>query len=250
MSSDLDVRATRAADFDQQLQAPAHVPVGPLGPTRSSPNLELLPSPQLSMSAAQSPPPEILLEIFSFAGHYTPRDELFTTRYATLRGAALTCRAWTRMAQRVLWEDVRLENAQGVNAFAVGSAAGAGGATAALELVGGNGITSEEASRAVEACVGISHLVLIGLENLERSPLYLPGLAGASLVRSRPLAPADRLIAPTGLETLQIATSFFAKVQEAHLEAPPSFDFHLTRLAFHSLLTRDAWPTPFLSLFL
>lgn len=85
------------------------------------------------------------------------------------------------MAQRVLWEDVRLEDGDDVESFVAGTA-GVGEKTGSLELVGGSGVGSEEAARAVEACKGLLKLTLFSLRDLERSLLYLPALARTPLL--------------------------------------------------------------------
>lgn len=92
--------------------------------------------PALSMSAAQSLPPEIYLEILRLAGRYTSRYTMFRTRYASLRGAALVCRSWTRIAQQVLWKDVWILSERNLWAFVASTAAGVGGRTIALDLTG------------------------------------------------------------------------------------------------------------------
>lgn len=79
---------------------------------------------------------ELIAQILSLVGCAHPHEyEPDEARLWNLCGASLVCRAWRKLAQRVLWEDIQLESSKQVFSFVAGTTA-TGCKTAILVLWG------------------------------------------------------------------------------------------------------------------
>lgn len=115
--------------------APSQLPSPRITTLSLSPPNSLSPSPACplhilcpSKSSSRSSPP--------LANTRDPGDD---TRYAMLCTAALVCRTWASMTQRIPWRDVRLKDGRAAQAVVAAAASREGGTTAALELASDRG---------------------------------------------------------------------------------------------------------------
>lgn len=145
-----------------------------------------LPDEQLSIDMPiQSLPNELLLHIISLLAVASAEDLETSywnrTRLRDLRAATLVSRTWQRLAQPILWEEVRLLNNTQVSNFVAGTAA-TGLTTATLRLFEDD--SHRLAALAVGSCAGLRKLELWDLWDVDVEILFSPALARESLHQS------------------------------------------------------------------
>lgn len=193
-------------------------------------------------------PTETLLRILSFAAIPSPLNssDVSSTRYTTLRSAALVCRGWRTPAQALLWEQVDIVSSLAACQF-VAAAKTAQFRTTQLRIqprTTGLRDVVEGCLEVIRVCRGIQRLELYSLREAEVGLLTGPGVAGPS--RLYPRRPHELTIFPD-LESLVIHNSFF------RLGVHPHSSFHFSLLDLSLSLGPSAarrWTTDSLTPFL
>lgn len=157
------------------------------------------------MITVPSLPPEVLLLILQLASGRQIRDSIHYMQYATLRVAALVCRAWAPLAQELLWQEVHIVNRRQRSAF-VESSGGRELRTTNLRIGGWGRFTGGEAADLLRLCEGVEQLRLSFVEDFDLLELCSSRFAGES----------SRVRRKEGLTSSQVSSS-------SRSFAPPSY---------------------------